>query len=134
MTPEINSQTEKIILEFLQDIRSMKDFTIEQAPDVLREMVAYEATMAWIGCLPAAFIFLAWVGFIWWAIKDSAKVDRSTPEGAKTEQQNAEAGCAVTGLALVASMFFLCMYLPTAIQATFFPKWFIVEKLLDVLK
>lgn len=119
----MNEDLQSALLGLVDDIKSAKDFAIEQAPDVVQQMVTYHATVAWIwvavGCLLASVSLIGCLIFRH-GIKDG------------------DADLAGVGFfsALIPLLFggaVVLFNLKFAIKATFYPKWFIVEHIMKMV-
>ena len=115
----MNEELQKALIELLDNIRSAKDFAIEQAPDVVQEMIMFHAITSWGGVLISVLLFV----LAYWFVKISLDDDDMPNEGA----------CAGATVLVVAGLFFLCFNATTAIMITFTPKYFIVKHLSEMI-
>ena len=123
--PVLNEQARAAMSQILTDLQSMRDFTIEQAPEVIQQMVAYEATMAWAWVVLCSLVVLT-IG-ITCRIGVKAFPCQDDPVFPYFI-------CGVSSIVpFTVSAIVVATNLPIAIKATFFPKWFIVEKLTQLL-
>lgn len=125
-TPEVPSTVtiaaKQAVLDLITKLREAGDFALAEAPEVVRQMVVYEATMAWLGAavslgLSAAVLY--WTRRAWIALAHD------------TEER---IWLIFTLFPLSLGVIAFCVDISTAIQATFFQKWFIVSRLVEIIK
>lgn len=111
------------LLELLGDIRQAKDFAIEQAPDVVQQMVWYHGTMAWT-CLVISVVLLS----IW--TLPAFAMRHVKPSGDITTR---DVAWFVSAAAFLGGIVLIAIHLQVAIQATWAPKYFILNKIMAML-
>lgn len=134
MSDELKIEAANALAQLLKDIQSAKDFALDQAPDVIQQMVGYESTVAWaqLALVPLSLI-LAFIAFRSW--KTVSEICRE--RGARYMNDEEVVPFAVGVVLSLASPLLLilplALSLPVAIKATFYPKWFVVEQLAKLL-
>lgn len=120
----MNDELKAALVSLIKDLQSAKDFTIAQAPDVVQQMVTFEATMAWIGfAAGAAAVTGIGIGWRRW-LKANEPTDLD---------EWAFSGMIVAMLGIFpVCMAAVCLH--TAIMATFAPKWFVVTKIMEMVR
>ena len=125
----MNEELKTALLDLLKDFQNAKDFCIEQTPDIIQQMVAYEAAMAWswiaFGVCICTGIWILTLRIVK-ALKKSECLD-SRVNGPPV----------VFGISFFITPLILLLFigknLGTAIKATWFEKWFIVEKIMELV-
>ena len=107
----------------IDDIKSAKDFAVEQTPDVVQHMVGYHATVAWLWVAAATSVLLIYAICVVWVMRQD---DLTTEDKIW--------GIIAAGiLPVTVSLVVIASDLPTVIKATWFVKWFIVEKIMELV-
>lgn len=129
-TPDIKALAAQALADLLNTVKSAKDFTIEQAPDVLRQMVTYYAVVSWV-CVAISIAAMIAIGF---AYAHGARRLSSACRDLDDKAATWLFGGMIAAVLGIGPICGLCANLPDAICATFAPKWFIVSKLAELLK
>lgn len=124
-TPDIKSLAVQALAGLLDSVKSTKDFTMEHAPDVLRQMVTYHAIVSVIAVAIGIVIVVVSLEFFR-RVTPRVPIDACTMNGEIVRVLPWM--FAIGGATMVAANF------STAIMATFAPKWFILTKLAELLK
>lgn len=119
----MNDELKAALVSLIKDLQSAKDFTIAQAPDVVRQMVAFEAAIAWMGA-GVALAAIVGIGIGWRRyLKANAPADGDEWAFSGT----------IVALFGIFPVCMACACLHTAIMATFAPKWFVVTKIMQMV-
>lgn len=61
----MSEQTNAVLAQMLADYQQGKEFVLEQAPEVLRQILAVDLIMAWIGFVVGVIASVSFLYFFW---------------------------------------------------------------------
>lgn len=128
MNESIKEQAEAALQTIIQDAVSIREFAIEQAPDIIRELVWYNTFMAWASVVLCSAVFTVCLMTLISGLKEVSK------PSTERREDFAEV-CVVFGTCIGGVSFIgLVCTLPDAIKITFATKLWLVEYAAELIK
>ena len=119
----------KALIAIAEKINAGVDFTVAEMPDVIRQIITYHAVWSWVQFV-AVILFVIFV--IWYSIGLRKKIDKEC-----SDDDRKIGMAAVTVITWVISLIGIGIaifhHLSNAIAATWMPKAFIVDKILQAV-
>jgi uncharacterized membrane protein YedE/YeeE len=123
MNEEIKNNALDALNQILVDAASIREFAIEQAPQVVQELLKYSMFMAWLSVLVSIFVFLfAIVG-----------IKKSIPM-VDEDYEVAIPLMLLSGLMVAAGFIALCIHTTEAVKVTIAPRVWLIEYAADLIK
>lgn len=127
--PGYDEMLKKALIAIAEKINTGVDFTVAEMPDVIRQIITYHAVWSWVQFV-AVIIFISFI--IWYSIGLRKKIDK---ECCGDDRQISMAATTVITWVICIFGFGIAIFnhLSTAIAATWMPKAFIVDKILQAV-
>ena len=122
----MENELKQALLDLLSDIRAAKDFAVAEAPDVVQQMVMYDAVMGWSVLAASTLAYTA-------AMCITNSIDLRWSNHAADPAPRGALLAVVGSIGFVLYTLPLYHFFPTAISATFFPKWHIVQRIAEMV-
>lgn len=124
----------EVITELLETVRDTKDFAVEHAPDVVQQMVMYYVIIGWSATLSFLLLTAVVVKFAHCAEKKlKLHNEKKSASGLWIDPSLPFAPWVFAIIVVLFTSLGITHYASIAIKATFAPKWFIVEKLMELI-
>ena len=128
MNESIKEQAEAALQTIIQDAVSIREFAIEQAPDIIRELVWYNTFMAWASVVLCSAVFTVCLVAILAGLQEMPKYC-TKPREDFADVSVVFATC-IGGVSFIG----LVCTLPDAIKITFATKLWLVEYAAELIK